>query len=592
MMTTKTPTWIENLLKKYSAGVAHAFVLHFNVNDTPVPGSSMRSVLTSLMSSREIVAFYNRSEGITFASDAQDKLFRKVTGIESNQTDPALAALAAVGLGSSNTDTELPRSPSAALPLLEKLLTTSPAEFCALTGSYADPSKIKVGAVIIEYAETIATAGDIATMSPDDRTNIVTLQRWGRDAKIQAAGNPVILTTSNLSDLASSIRAASSKFEAIEVPLPDFDARNEFIAWELNCYPEYADMMSMTADALANATAGLSLVHIEDIFLRAYQEGALTFDLVKERKDDIINSEYEVIEIMEPAYGFEAIGGLEHVKKFFQNSVIRPVQAGNYARVPQGILMTGPAGTGKSAVAQAVAKEAGINAVNLNLARILGSYVGQSERNLEKALRAIKSLSPTIVFIDEIDQSVSRGQGAGDSGVSSRIFKRLLEFMSDTSMRGRVIFLAATNRPDLMDAALRRPGRFDKKIPFLIPDAAERKSIFQVMARRYGLDCSEIDSEAIALTEGWTGAEIEAATVKASELVYDEDLTPCQALSAACKRLSPSTADIEFMTNLAIAECNDKDLLPSRYREMLNDRPALAEKVQAAQEQRRGRREI
>ena len=143
--------------------------------------------------------------------------------------------------------------------------------------------------------------------------------------------------------------------------------------------------------------------------------------------------------------------------------------------------MTGPAGTGKSAVAEAVAHEAGVNAVVLNLARILGQYVGNSERNLEKALQAIKSLAPTIVFIDEIDQSVSRG-GSGDSGVSNRIFKRLLEFMSDTGNRGQVLFLAATNRPDLLDAALRRPGRFDKKIPFLIPDESERAAIIQVMA--------------------------------------------------------------------------------------------------------------
>ena len=202
-----------------------------------------------------------------------------------------------------------------------------------------------------------------------------------------------------------------------------------------------------------------------------------------------------------------------------------------------GVLMTGPAGTGKSAVAQAVAKESGVNAVSLNLARILGQYVGNSERNLEKALRAIKSLAPTIVFIDEIDQSVSRG-GSGDSGVSSRIFKRLLEFMSDTGNRGQVVFLAATNRPDLMDAALRRPGRFDKKIPFLIPDAEERLAIFQVMAAKYEM-AGKPSAAAIDSTEGWTGAEIEAAVVKAAELIDDEDLLPEDAITAATQRLSP-----------------------------------------------------
>jgi hypothetical protein len=125
--------------------------------------------------------------------------------------------------------------------------------------------------------------------------------------------------------------------------------------------------------------------------------------------------------------------------------------------------MTGPAGTGKTAMAEAVAKEAGINCVILNPARIFGKYVGDTERNLDRALYAILAMAPVLVFIDEIDQSVSRG-ASGDSGVSNRFFKRLMEFMSDTSHRGKVVFLAASNRPDLMDPALRRPGRFDKLV--------------------------------------------------------------------------------------------------------------------------------
>ncbi len=176
---------------------------------------------------------------------------------------------------------------------------------------------------------------------------------------------------------------------------------------------------------------------------------------MRERKQDIIASEYAaVLEILEPSFGWEAIGGLEHVKRFFHRSVILPMAQANTRRIPMGVLMTGPAGTGKSVVAEAVAREAGVNAVVLNLARILGQYVGNSERNLEKALQAIKSLAPTIVFIDEIDQSVSRG-GSGDSGVSSRIFKRLLEFMSDTGNRGQV---ALSGRHQPSRSARRRPA--------------------------------------------------------------------------------------------------------------------------------------
>jgi transitional endoplasmic reticulum ATPase len=183
--------------------------------------------------------------------------------------------------------------------------------------------------------------------------------------------------------------------------------------------------------------------------------------------------------------------------------------------------------------------------------------------------------------MDEIDQSIRRGRGEGEgSGVSNRVFKRIMEFMSQTRHRGRVVFLAATNRPDLMDAALRRPGRFDKKIPFLIPGEEERKEIFKVMSRKYGgLTLSHIPEEVINYTKGWTGAEIEAAVIKAVELKEDEGLPFTEALVEAVQRVRPSTADIEMMTRLAIEETNDIDLLPNEYKRMLKVNKQMVERV-------------
>lgn len=569
------PEWVKEVFNKFSSGVAHGFILHGNVSDYVVPGVSVKKYISRLLGSREIVAFYNRSEGITFATASMKEKFSEIVGLSEKKDDFA-DVLSALGGGSGNSG-DLPTSPTAALPLLEKLLKS------------AGEGK---AAVVVEFAEVIVPNGDINSMSPDDRTNLVTVLRWGRDSEIANAANPVFLISENLIDLHGSIRAASSKFEAVEIPLPSRSDRLSFIEWY--CETQGSEM-EMSADALSNLTAGLSLIHIEDIFLRAEIEGSVTVSLVKERKDSIVSSEFgEVIEIVDPRFGWEMIGGLDHVKNFFNRSVIRPMREGVSNRVPMGVLMTGPAGTGKSAVAEAVAKESGVNFVNLNFARILGQYVGNSERNLEKALRAIKSLSPTIVFIDEIDQSVKRGEG-GDSGVSSRLFKRLLEFMSDTGNRGRVMFLAATNRPDLMDAALRRPGRFDKKVPFLVPNEIERSAIFSVMARKFEIGDVEVSGSAVKETQGWTGAEIEAAVVKAAELIYDENLSAENAIVEAVRRLSPSTSDIEFMTALALAECNDLDLLPAEYRERAKDRKAVeaqVENLRPADDRRRGGRSL
>jgi SpoVK/Ycf46/Vps4 family AAA+-type ATPase len=593
--TFPRPAWVLRFQDRYSAGVAHAFILHFNVGDYVSPEASFSPVvyLEKLLASRQVVAVYSRDRGIIFPTESMRKKALQLLGLakpenQPKQTNAALAALQSIGAAPASTDDqELPRSPAAALPLLDKLLR-------------ATNDDGKLSAVIIEQAELIVPDGPLATMSPDDRTALATISRWGRDPEIVAAGNPIFLVTGNIAALHGDLRAASNRYEAIEIPLPDTEARRRYIERYLAARP-VALAEGLTVETVANATAGLSLLHVEDILLRAEATGCLTGALIWERKQDIIRSEFgDVLEIMEPRLGFADVGGLAHVKRFFERSVIRPIHEGRRARVPMGVLLTGPAGTGKSIMAEAVAKEAGVNAVRLRIGgQIASMWQGQGERNLDKALRAIQGLAPTVVFIDEIDQAVQRGNGAGGNQQDQRIFQRLLEFMSDTQHRGEIVFLAATNRPDLMDAALRRPGRFDKKIPFLVPDPVDREKIIQVMARRYRLienDWTlEIKPDLLDRTEGWTGAELEAAVVKAVELVEDETLHPFTALSAAVRRLSPATADIELMTYLAVQECNDQDLLPPDYREMLRDRKALEEKTRSLVEKAepsRGRREL
>lgn len=588
------PAWVTRFLDRYQAGVAHAFILHFNTGDHVAPEAAISPViyLSKLLASRQVVAIYSRDRGITFPTETMRKRALEILGLakteQPKQANAALAALQAIGAAPAAADQELPRSPASALPLLDKLLRTMNDEG-------------KMAAVIIEGAELIVPDGPLSTMSPDDRTTLATISRWGRDPEIVAAGNPLFLIANNIAALHSDLRAASSRYEAIEIPLPDTAARLRFIERYLQAKAEVDIFINftdgLTSETVANATAGLSLLHVEDILLRAEATGCLTLALIWERKQDIIRSEFgDVLEIMEPRLGFADVGGLEHVKRFFERSVIRPIAEGRKGRVPMGVLLTGPAGTGKTIMAEAVAREAGINAVRLRIGgQIASKWQGEGERNLEKALRAIQGLSPTIVFMDEIDQAVQRGNGSGGSQQDQRIFQRLLEFMSDTQHRGEIVFLAATNRPDLMDAALRRPGRFDRKIPFLVPDLKERDNIFQVMTRRYLGQAVEVSEETLAATEGWTGAEIEAAVVKAGEIIEDEDQEITWAIQSATERLSPSTADIELMTYLAVQECNDRDLLPPKYQEMLGDRAALEEKTRALAdkaEPSRGRREL
>ncbi len=587
---TVGPGWVHELRAKYTAGIAHAFVLHFSVRDYVAPGVGLRNYLAKLLGSTEVIAFYDRSQGITFPLASMRQAFLEAVGLN-QQEDEALAALRAATGGGSAGDIPLPTDPNGALPLLETLLRQK------------GPEKRRA-AVVIDYAETLAPAADKAMMGPADRTNLVTLCRWGTDPEIAASNNLVILVTNNLAELHPDVRAASAKYESILVPLPDYQERVEFVDHLRAVHDGVRLGPEMSTERLSAATAGLSRLHIEDIWLRAAasEELAVTPDLVRERKQDIIASEYgDVIEILEPRFGFELIGGLEHVKAFFRRNVIEPIKQQNPRRVPMGILLTGPAGCGKTAMVEAVAREAGINCVELKLEKILGGIVGTSERNLDKALRCIETLAPTLVFMDEIDQKVRRGgSGASDGGssVNNNIFSRLLEFMSDGGHRGRIVFLAATNRPDLIDAALKRPGRFDKKVPFLLPNGNERDQIMAAMFSKYDLTWESTYStgrlsDLRDALEGWTGAELEALVLKAWE-ISEDDGRRCVAyddLLAARNRLSPSTADVQLMTMLAIRECNDLDLLPEGYRAQLADRAALDKRLEELA-QPRGRREL
>ena len=546
--------WATNVINKYLSGIAHTFLLHFNVNDTVDGVSTVSGFLLrqELLSSKEIVITYNRSQGIGFPQPHHKKNFIEITEISEEELS------------------FITPDPGTSLPVIEKALRLS---------KQVDGDEVRpVTAVILDYIETIVPNADTSAIMAEDRVALVTLLRWAKDEEIGNLGSPIFLLTENLSDIHPNLRAASSRIEAIKVPLPDQEDRQVYVE---HLEKHLQVPLEMTSERLAALTAGLRRIHIHDIFLRAdNNDQPVTIELVKDRKEEIIRSEFgDVLEILDPEKDFSSVGGMEHVKQFFLKNVVNPIKNGNLRRVPMGILLPGPPGTGKTVLAEALAKESGLNCCALNLSKILGQFVGTSERNLERALQCIEALAPTIVVVDELDQTgLSRSSG-GDSGVSSRLFKRLLEFMSDTRHRGKVVFVGITNRPDLMDPALKRPGRIDKKVPILAPDHEERMVIFEVMFKRYDIEHSIANfTLAAAQTEGYTGAEIEALVLKASELAEDSDsqVVTDDHMTQALDLYCPTTQDITQMTRLAVAECNDKSLLPPKYQQELAERKVKA----------------
>jgi SpoVK/Ycf46/Vps4 family AAA+-type ATPase len=233
-----------------------------------------------------------------------------------------------------------------------------------------------------------------------------------------------------------------------------------------------------------------------------------------------------------------------------------------------GIILMGPPGTGKSYLSECFAKECGMLAARFRPLRQM--YVGQSERNQEKAFGAIRALAPVVVIVDESDQAEggSRDQASGDSGVGERMRASAFNFWGDNALRGKVLRIDITNRVDLIDTAMRRSGRTDIKIPILMPDEEARRQIFEVVVRKHRLASDIRDYTPFARrTAGYTGSDIELAVTTAYRFSLRDGAKALGEahLTAALDDLLPTARDqraIDRMTLIALDECRNKRLLP------------------------------
>jgi transitional endoplasmic reticulum ATPase len=185
---------------------------------------------------------------------------------------------------------------------------------------------------------------------------------------------------------------------------------------------------------------------------------------------------------------------------------------------PKGILLYGPPGTGKTMIAKAVAATSEANFINIKGPELLSKWVGESEKGVREVFRKARQAAPCVIFFDEIDAvAPKRGGSEGDSHVTERLISQLLTELDGLEDLKGVVVIAATNRPDIIDEALLRPGRFDRILEVPPPDKDARKQIFQIHTKKKPLDPAVNLDKLVEMTDGMTGAEI-AAIVNAAAM--------------------------------------------------------------------------
>jgi SpoVK/Ycf46/Vps4 family AAA+-type ATPase len=568
------PSWVRDLHERIEAEASNLFILHHNIADYVPLGQTFLPFpvfLAQWLKQTDTVIFYNRSTGLRFPDEETERRFREGAGlkVERDQREAHLEeqrrrALMALGEATGAEPPPLPTHPSKVIPLVGQALRS---------GRLRNGRRRAIA--VLEYAESIAPATDISCMHEDDRTNLVALLSFAADRAIPEQGGVLLLTVGNLADLHPTLRQPGGRVEVIEIPLPDEAERLQYVEHLL----DQDDLkLSMSTQALARAAAGLTRLHLEQLCRHAKAKGSsLTFEEIKQGKREILRQElYGMVELVEPSFALDTIGGLAAVKEFLRE-VIQAIRDGDLKMVPRGITLLGPPGVGKTAVAEALAKECGFNFVKITNPR--EKWVGASERNYWKILQSLRALTPLVVLEDEADQSEqSRDEVSGDSGVSNRLRQMRFEFTGDPTIQGKVLWIRITNRPDRLDPAERRSGRFSERIPLLMPDADERVAIFAIMPKKHGFSTTAVDLAKMAeLCEERfpgqiTGADIEEislrayrhARVRGVKAVGEEDYR-----WAIADFIPSQSADVIGRQELmAVSHCSSRRFLPERYRDV------------------------
>lgn len=582
----------EQIATHYRAGSAHQFLLHFNVQDLHYDDAyGYLPALPYLMEQLnllgcDLVVGYNSVQGIIFPNVRQWRRTQKMLEIvppdaadEVPLPDERSRINSNLAIGKLHEDPVVTMEPHPSEELQNRL------------SHLLRQGRAKVG-LIINFLEQLAPNHPSLTSGANDESQrfLNLLNHWASDLDIRRREQIILLVTQNTFDIHPSL-TVNPEIPVVEMPFPDYAQRLKFIEHLHAISPDDAPMRESLGDVrareeFARETAGLNLFGIHDIARQAAttQQEARGELLLNYRQESIKTFSHGVLEVGEPRE-VARMQGPGHVNRAIQD-IADGLKQGDWRRIPRGVLLLGPAGTGKVFIAKLLAGKAETAFVQLRYASQVGEVAisvngneGSYERNLIAALSFIRGIAPVVVFIDEIERAsphTSMQPEQGERGLPVS----LVNAMSDTSLRGKVLWVGATNRPDLMPAIFRRTGIFDHKLILLPPTPFERAAILKIFCEPRTQE--SIDYQSIIgdeRTDGITSRDLWLIMQRARNLALRnnrEQLIEADLREAVDDFVPDHSREMQqFMGLLAMREANSRAMLPDallpQYQEFVED---------------------
>ena len=394
---------------------------------------------------------------------------------------------------------------------------------------------------------------------------------------LSGRGNVIVIGATNRPGALDPALRRPGRFDReIEIGVPDKKGRYEILQIHTRGMPlaEDVDLKKLSemshgytgADqaALCRETAMKSLRrYLPQINLEEERIPPSVLEKMEVKMEDFMNAYKEVtptamreVYIEVPTVHWDDIGGLEVVKQELKEAVEWPIKSPEIferlgIKPPKGILLYGPPGCGKTLLARAVATESEANFITIKGPEVFSKWVGESEKAIREVFRKARMAAPSVIFFDELDSLVPRrGLGFGDSGVSERVISQLLTEMDGIVALEDIVVIAATNRPDIVDPAVLRPGRFDRLIYVPEPDEKSRLQIFKIYTKNMPLAKDVGLSQLVAIAKNYSGADIEALCREAGMHALRRDVNAKEVtminFQEAIKSVGPSiTPDME-----------------------------------------------